>query len=54
VHRWWRLDADGVPVARIEVPRNLGLRTYDGEHLWGVETDEYDVPYVVRLRIAES
>lgn len=54
VHRWLRLDADGVPVARIEVPRNLGLRTYDGEHLWGVETDEYDVPYVVRLRIPES
>ena len=54
VHRWWWLDEDGTPVSRIEVPANLSLRTHDGEYGWGIETDEYDVPYVVRLRIGEG
>lgn len=52
---WWKLDSAGSPVARVELPSNMTLRAVGrdeaGGHVgWAVETDELDVPYLVRLR----
>lgn len=51
VDRWWTLDRNGEPVATLELPDHLSLRSVEGDRGWAVETDEFDVPYVVRLRI---
>ncbi len=45
---WWVLDEDGESKATVVTPE--GLRVYlvtDGA-VWGVETDEFDVNYIVR------
>jgi hypothetical protein len=53
---WWKLDPGGSPVARMELPSNMTLRAVERDAAgggvgWAVETDELDVPYVVRLRM---
>lgn len=49
--RWTVLDSVGAPVARITLPRGLSVEVVRSSTLWGVETDELGVPYVVRYTI---
>jgi hypothetical protein len=50
---WLILDPEGEPRGQVELPAGLHLRVVRGAEAWGVETDELDVPYVVRYRILE-
>jgi hypothetical protein len=42
---------DGELVARAHVPSELRILLVTGDAVWGVETDELDVNYIVRLGI---
>lgn len=46
---WWVLASDGEPLAELEIPASIRVLAVDGDEIWGVETDELDVPYLVRL-----
>jgi hypothetical protein len=48
---WLVLASDGEPMGRVSLPTNVLVRQVDLPLVWGVETDEYDVPYVVRYRV---
>ena len=50
-HQWMVLDPAGELLARLTVPASLRILNADRYHVWGVETDELDVPYLVRHRI---
>lgn len=47
----WVLNPEGDPVARLTPPRRLNIQAIDREFLWATETDELDIPYLVRYRI---
>lgn len=51
VYEWWVLDAEGAPLARARTPIGLSIRLIDGDTVWGVETDELGVEYIVRYRL---
>jgi hypothetical protein len=44
-------ESDGRYLARVALPANFRAMFMRGDHIWGVQRDEYDVNYVVRLRI---
>jgi hypothetical protein len=48
---WLALDRDGRPLGRVRLPSNVNPLVIDPPFLWGSETDELDVPYVVRYRV---
>lgn len=50
--RWLVLDPDGANLGRVVLPRDLTVLAADREHVWGVELDELDVPYIVRYAVA--
>ena len=52
--RWLVLDAAGMPRGQVEVPRRIRLGYPRGDVLWAAELGEYDVPWVVRYRLAEG
>jgi hypothetical protein len=45
-------EPDGTWLARIEAPERFVPMYLRGDHVWGMDRDEYDVNYVVRLRIS--
>ncbi|MCE2423305.1 MAG: hypothetical protein J4G03_08390 [Gemmatimonadetes bacterium] len=45
---WCILDGMGRPIGRFKVPDNTRLAAGDREGVWLVETDQWDVPYLVR------
>jgi hypothetical protein len=47
----WEIYRDGARVARVDAPRGLAIHVIRGNALWGVEVDEFDVPYVVRYHV---
>jgi len=47
----WEIYRDGEPVGQAEVPGGLALHVIHDDMLWGVEVDEFDVPYVVRYHV---
>lgn len=49
---WLILDSGGDIAARVVAPAELKILFADSDHAWGVVHDEFDVPYVVRMRIA--
>jgi len=49
--RWLILDSSFEPVAAVDVPSRFEPAVVDGDVLWGVEFDEFDVPQVVRYRV---
>jgi hypothetical protein len=49
--RWMILDAVGDPKGRVSLPTRVTVLLTDGEHVWGSELDELDVPYLVRYRV---
>lgn len=44
-------EPDGTWLARIHVPDRFVPMFRRGDHVWGIHRDEYDVNYVVRMRI---
>jgi hypothetical protein len=48
---WVILEPDGTPRGRITLPARLTPRTIAGDTIWAVELDEFDVPWLVRLRV---
>ena len=50
-YEWWVLDKVGAPLARALTPEGLRLRAISADAIWGVETDELEVEYIVRYRL---
>jgi hypothetical protein len=48
---WLVLDERGEPLARVRLPSSLAVRTADRRHVWGTQTDDGGVPYVVRVTL---
>jgi hypothetical protein len=48
---WVALDLNGEPLFKVVLPKSFSLTTARGDLLWGVWTDELDVPYVRRYRL---
>lgn len=48
---WWILDAQGEPLGRAMTPAGLRVLAIHGDEIWGVETDDLDVNYIVRYRV---
>lgn len=48
---WERVDAMGLKAPTLLAARNVRVLVANTEVAWGVETDQFDVPYVVRYRI---
>jgi hypothetical protein len=48
---WLVLDRDGRPLGRVTLPSKVNPLVIDPPFLWGSETDELEVPYVVRYRV---
>lgn len=44
-------EPDGTWLARLEAPDRFNPMYMRGDHVWGIHRDEYDVNYVVRMRI---
>lgn len=45
---WWVLDQEAQPVATASTPEGLRILLITGDSVWGVETDDLDVSYIVR------
>jgi hypothetical protein len=50
---WLVVDADGRLRGRVELPARATMRWIDGDQAWLVEPDEFEVPWLVRYRLAE-
>lgn len=48
---WLVLNADGIPRATVELPRDAVVVWATASHVFTRETEELDVPYVVRYRL---
>lgn len=48
---WWILSPDGEPAGRAYTPEGLRVLLISGDDVWGVESDELDVDYIVRYRV---
>lgn len=44
---WWVLAPDGTPKGRVYAPPGLRILAVVGDRVWGSETDDLDVPYIV-------
>jgi hypothetical protein len=51
---WWVLGADGAPLAMAVTPVEIRIVLATADALWGVETDELDVEYIVRYEIVRG
>jgi len=49
--RWDVFDTDGRYLGVVEFPANFALMTFDGDVVYGVMRDEFEVQYVARLRV---
>ena len=48
---WWILDDEGEWTGRVEFPNGLRVLLIHGDEVWGVETDDLDVNYIVKYSI---
>lgn len=48
---WWVLDEKGQPLGRAFMPDGLRVVAIRGDDVWGVETDDMDVSYIIRYRV---
>lgn len=53
-HQWLVLDERGDVLARLSVPAALRILNADREHVWGMELDALDVPYLIRYRVRST
>ena len=49
--RWLILDSAGERIGRLKLPSALRLFVVDPPRIWASETDELDVPYIVRFLV---
>jgi hypothetical protein len=49
---WFVLDSKGSPVGQVTLPAGVRVMAADRSAVWGTETDELDVSYLVRYRIS--
>jgi hypothetical protein len=49
--RWTIIGEDNNIVGSVVMPTGFRVMQVDRHHAWGVEMDEFDVPYVVRYRM---
>lgn len=52
--RWDVFDADGRYLGVVEFPASFAFMTFDGDVVYGVLRDEFDVQYVGRLRVVRG
>lgn len=48
---WLLVDQSLAPLAWVALPGSFTPSVAEGQHVWGVERDQFDVPRVLRLRI---
>ena len=48
---WWVIDERGRAIASVRLPAGLRVLAAERERVWGTETDEMDVPYIVRYEL---
>jgi hypothetical protein len=48
---WRVLSPEGEPVGTVDLPARLRVIFVQGDRLWGSDSDELDVPYIVRYRL---
>ena len=53
-YRWFVLEPDGEPRGEVEVPRALRILWSDDATVWGVELDDFEVPWLAKYRIVEA
>lgn len=51
---WLVLSANGGVAGTVSAPRRLRIMAAEERRIWGMETDELDVPYIVRYRVEEE
>ena len=51
---WFVLDPDGTPAGQVSLPVGLRILAADPSAVWGTESDELDVSYLVRYRITRD
>ncbi len=51
---WLVMDRDGEPLGRVTLPLGMTVLMTDDFNVWGWETDELDVPYLLRYRVGRS
>lgn len=51
---WYYLDPNGTPLGRIELPADFRVLEATAETLWGTETDDLDVSYLVRYQVGRG
>ena len=54
MNEWWILDPAGSPMARAHTPAGLRMMLIGDEAVWGVESDELDVDYIMRYRLVKD
>jgi hypothetical protein len=50
-HRWIMLDPGLNPVAEVRTPDEFRPPRVTADHIWGVETEDMEVPWVVAYRV---
>jgi hypothetical protein len=50
--RWVLHSETGDPTAQVELPQDVDAALFSDDHVWTIERDEFEVPYLVRFRIA--
>ena len=48
---WLVLSAEGEPVGIVAAPERLRVLAAERDRIWGMETDDLDVPYLVRYAV---
>ncbi len=48
---WYSFDSSGIPLGRVRFPVGFTMLAGEAETVWGTESDEFDVPYLVRFRV---
>jgi hypothetical protein len=48
---WIYLDPSGAPKGRVDLPVGFQMLAGDSSTVWGSETDDLDVPYLLRFRV---
>jgi hypothetical protein len=51
---WLVLDSAGRPSFQVQTPRGFKVHEATTSALWGITTDELDVPYMVKLRLVDT
>ena len=52
--RWTLLTPEAAPLAETRLPRTFRFQVARDDHVWGIETDSLDVPWVVGYRLLRN